>query len=306
VILYCTAAAGIDTVPAASMGKWDFSGDEVVFLLAAALVGLVGAALWYGRIARMRAARGGRASKLILTPLPPLALLALLYVLQHWADPKYVVGQLDYILLFMAGGATWLWIAAGISALMGVSARDDALERGNTAAAITLCGALGGAIAIYAWCNVGAGPTIWTTIWPAAVATIVWAVLWSVVEATTHLSDAIAIDRDPASALRLTGGLLAIGLVLGRGMAGDWTSWDSTFREFVRIGWVALPLAVAIIVLHYVLRPTPSRPRPGAISAGLLPAAILLSLAIAYVVAQGKPDIGVHVITYEQYTGEKE
>ena len=288
------------------MGKWDFAADEVLFFASAAAAALIAAGLWYRNIARLRTVGGGRAIKLPLAVSPPLLLGALLYVLQHWADPKYVVGQLDYILLFLAGGATWLWIAAGISALIGVSARDDAIERGNAAAAITLCGALGGAMAIYAWCNVGAGPTIWTTIWPAAVATIAWAVLWAVIEAATHVSDAIAIDRDPASALRLAGGLIAMALVLGRGMAGDWTSWDSTFREFVRIGWIALPLAVAIIVLHYLLRPTPARPRPGVILAGLLPAAILVSIAVAYVVAQGKPDIGVHVITYEQHTGEKE
>lgn len=282
------------------MGNWDFSDDETFFFFAAAIGALAGFVAWYLPLTRVRAV-GSESCKLTLALTPPACLAALLLVLQRWADPQYVVGKLDYTLLFTAGGAAWMWACGLITSFFGVSRRDDALERSNRAAAIAIAGLLGAVMSIYAWSNVGAGPTIWTTLFPAFVATAALFVLWAIVETFTHLSDAITIDRDVASGLRLAGWLIATSLILGRGMAGDWTNWQGTFDEFYRIAWPAVPLAIGMIVLHWFFRPTPLRPTPPAIVFGVLPALALILIAAIYVAAQGKPDIGVHVITYEQY-----
>jgi len=286
------------------MADADFSGDEILFLLLAAAATAAGIIGWYSPIFRVRA-RGAAANKLLLILVPPALLATLCFVLKRWADPKTVVGHWDYITLFLLGGSAWLTAAAWLARVFGISARDDAIERGNRAAAVAVCGALAGAMSLYAWCNVGAGPTIWTTIWPAGVATAAWVILWLLVEVTTHVSDACAIDRDTASALRLAAWLIGNGWILGRAMAGDWTSWADTYAGFARLGWPAIPLAAVMIVLQRLLRPTPARPRPPVLTAGLAPAGILLLVALLCVAIEPPPDIGKHIISYEQYTAER-
>jgi uncharacterized membrane protein YjfL (UPF0719 family) len=288
------------------MAQWDFDGDEAFFFFVAAIVTIVAAFRWYLPLARVTrfGQRPGVRPLLAITPV--VAMLALLVVLVCWSDPKSVQGHPDYILLFLAGGGAWLFVASVASSVLGVSPRDDAIERGNLAAAIACAGALGGATAIYAFANVGAGPTIWTTIAPAIVATAVWLALWFVVELLGRPGEAIALDRDVASALRHAAYLLASGIVLGRAVAGNWTSWQGTWHDFVRQARPVAALAVFAIVAHLVLRPTPTRACRSLPKAGLVPGLVLLVLAIGYVASLGKPDIGVHVITYEQYTGQPE
>jgi uncharacterized membrane protein YjfL (UPF0719 family) len=283
------------------MGKWDFDDDEVLFFLVAGILGAIGLVRWYWPL--MRETRLGerisRRQLLALTPL--LALAGLWFVLNRWADPTEVVGHLDYILLFMAGGLLWLAFTPCTLPLLGVSVRDDAIERENTASALVACGALLGATTIYAACNVGAGPTIWTTILPAIVATATWLVLWLIVELASGISEQIAIERDAAAGLRHAGWLLATALILGRAMAGDWTGWPDTSGAFRQLGWPAAALAVAVIPLHRALRPTPEQPKRSLFAAGFVPAAVFVAVALGYIIWLGPPDIGKHVITYEQY-----
>ncbi len=160
------------------MGKWDFDGDEILFFVAAGVIGIFGILHWYWTLIRISVL--GRSLRirtlLALAPLPPL--LALWFVLTHWADPKEVVGNLDYQLLFLTGGLAWLSLAIAIPPHFGVSARSDAIERSNSAAATVVCGAMLGSMLIYCGGNVGSGPTIWTTIAPAFVASLGWLAAW--------------------------------------------------------------------------------------------------------------------------------
>src|SRR3954464_3132369 len=107
---------------------WDFSGDEFLFLWAAAYVTLVGA-MWSGLVL-FRAApfvRAGR-QKVALSAVTLLCLAALYVVLQNWADPVSVARPLDYVTLFMLGGAAWLFLAARWGfPLLGLSVRYDAI-----------------------------------------------------------------------------------------------------------------------------------------------------------------------------------
>jgi uncharacterized membrane protein YjfL (UPF0719 family) len=282
------------------LGNWDFDDNEVVFFLIAGLAGLAGTWAWYARLLRHPAPPCHPIRPaLICTPI--LALAALLIVLTRWADPKYVVGQLDYQLLFLAGGATWLWVIAWSTRLLGVSVIDDAIERSNPAAAIAICGALFGSMAIYAGSNIGAGPTIWTTILPGFVATVVWLLLWLLVELVSRPSEAIAVDRDIATAVRHAGWLIATGVILGRSVAGDWTSWRETFADLAVHGWPVILFSAATVVMNWTLRPSPERPQPRVTRAGVIPVAILLAVAVGYVIWVGRPDIGQHIVTYEQY-----
>src|SRR4051812_7379788 len=119
------------------MASFDFSGDEGLFMLVAAAASAAGGVAWYVPLFATRPAggtRGAASTKLALALLPPLLLLLLLLVLENWSDPATVAGHGDYVLLFMLGGCAWLWWAAWLARAMGVSPRDDAIERGNRAA----------------------------------------------------------------------------------------------------------------------------------------------------------------------------
>ena len=288
------------------MANWDFSGDEALFFFLSAALGVVWALRWYVIVFRATPIgdRGWQRWLLALTPI--FCIVILWIVLRNWSDPVAVAGHIDYELLFVAGGLALLAITGWFtSALLGISWRDDALERDNVAAAVTVSGTMLGVTALYAQSNMGAGPTIWTTIFPAAVGLIALLAMWLLLEPIAHISETITIDRDVAFALRHAAWLVATGLIIGRAAAGDWHDWPSTYGDMLRLGWPSLALAAFAAVSHRMLRPTPHNPHPSVLTAGLIPALILIGIAIGYLAALGPPEVGKHVITYEQYTGEQ-
>jgi hypothetical protein len=75
---------------------------------------------------------------------------------------------------------------------------------------------------------------------------------------------------------------LAIGLVLGRAVAGDWHSTEATLHDFLRDGWFAGLLSVAAIVIERLVRPNPRRLFPAWQTAGVLPALVYLGSAAGW------------------------
>lgn len=178
-------------------------------------------------------------------------------------------------------------VAGLVMRLLGVSVRDDAVERRNPATAVVACGALVGVTLCFAGGNIGPGPTVWTTFGPAAMATGALLLLWLVVELASGVSDSVAIDRDLASGVRLGAMLVACGLVLGRAVAGRWESAGEMFDDFIREGWPAAALAFAAAAVHVMLAPTSYVPRWPVVPAGLMPAALYLAASVAWVVELG-------------------
>jgi uncharacterized membrane protein YjfL (UPF0719 family) len=159
-------------------------------------------------------------------------------------DPFYLT---FYVLL----GSGWLGMGAWLFPFVGLSPRDDALERGNAAAALAVAGALGGATLCYAGGNIGDGPGVEAVLFSVLLSTAAFFMLWFVVEMLTRepLSEEITVERSPAAGLRLAGWLLGLGFALGWSVAGDWTSADATLRDFVR----SLPPALALASLGWVV-----------------------------------------------------
>jgi hypothetical protein len=180
------------------------------------------------------------------------------------------------VLLFEVLGGAWLGLVAMMCAILGVGPRDDAVERANPAAAIVVIGAMLGGTLVYAGANIGEGATIWMTIGPALLATAAWFVLWAAHELAGGVSESIAVDRDLASAVRLTAVLISTGTILGRAVAGDYHSADLTIHDFLHQGWPALPLTIVATIAHVALRPRPKRPRSSMFACGVV-------LAMAYV-----------------------
>jgi len=141
-----------------------------------------------------------------------------------------------------------------------------------------------GASVIFALSNVGSGPTIWTTLAPAFVATIALVVVCLVIEVVGGTTvDDIVIDRDLSSGLRLGGALLGAALILGRAAGGEWTSWSQTWIDLAQLSRPIWPLAVVAGLVHRWLRPTPSNPQPLLLVYGVIPTMVLLAAGVVVV-----------------------
>ena len=75
-----------------------------------------------------------------------------------------VRADVRYQVLFVVMGAAWVFHLPRLLAFIGVSYRDDALERRNTSAAIAIVGTIAGLAIVFAGSNMGEGPSIWNTV----------------------------------------------------------------------------------------------------------------------------------------------
>jgi hypothetical protein len=266
---------------------WDFSGDEALFFMAAGSAAIIGLIRWYAPLVRQRKLAVPHRYLLTFALLPLVAIVPTYAVLQTIADPVYVVGHIDYILLFLTGGVAWLmWWTRGL-VLLGIETPVEAVANRNLASVFVIVGGMLGIGCVYAGSNIGGGPTIWTTLLPALVATLTLFALGGILERFTDTADAVAIDRDVATAVR-TGTLFAcVGVILGRAMGGDWSTWSETFMTFAVLAWPALMLTLGTAFANRFAAPTPQRPVPGVVAWGVVPAGLLVALTAAYLVALG-------------------
>ena len=179
-------------------------------------------------------------------------------------------------------GTVWLVFATKLFSWLGLSFRDDAVERRNIAALTALCGAVPAVALTYIGGSQGEGPSYWNNVFSASLGTVGLLGVWLLLELGAKVSVSIAEERDFASGLRMCGFLLAIGLVLGRAAAGDWHSESATVRDFIHDGWPATILWATALVIERLLRPGRRRPFPAWPSCGLLPALFYLALAAAW------------------------
>src|SRR5688500_15020369 len=249
------------------------SGDEVFVFAGSALLAVVMWGAWY--IGPRRIRRLGRpASGRLLLDLAPLVSLGVLLVVLKTVSAHDVRDDLRYLLLYFSLGAMWVSVAVRCLPLVGLSARDDVGERGNGSAAHAVAGALLALTLCFAGGNIGDGPGWWVVVFCAGMATVTLLLTGAIVQKLGERWELISVERDAASGVRLAGFLVAVGLVCGRGAAGDWTSAANAVRDFVTIAWPVLPLAVVEIVASRLLRPTPERPEPPPAAFGFIPAAV--------------------------------
>jgi uncharacterized membrane protein YjfL (UPF0719 family) len=258
------------------------SGDEVLALFAAAVAALILGVRWYAAVCGAGVLARNAGQRRVMAVWPLVCLMVLLAVLLGWSDPV-VRNDGAYLFLFLVLGAAWQFATLATLPVLGLSPRDDAIDRRNPAATVAICGALLGAMLCFAGGNIGRGPTIWTTIVPAALATGLWFVLWMGWELTTRGSEPIVIDRDLAAGIRLGGFLTAAGLVLGGSAAGDWQSLQATLVDLFEGAAAAAVLGVGAVLAHRFTRPTPDRPVAPVVSSGVIVAAGYLVAAGAWV-----------------------
>ena len=245
-------------------------------------IALIGWVRWYYMTAAAAGFGAARAQRMPLYMIPFLC-VALLFVVLRIAASHDVRDSWPYLLMYLVMGMAWLVLWTAPMRALGVSPRDDALERSNPAAAYAVAGAMVGLTFAFAGGNIGDGPGWWVVVFCAGMATLGLLVMWGLVQSFGGTSELVSIERDVASGVRLGGFLAACGLVLGRAAAGDWTGADNAVRDFVVIGWPVIGLALVESVASRLMRPTPQRPEPPVVAFGFVPAAIYFALAALYV-----------------------
>ena len=267
--------------------------DETLVLLASCLLTAVVGTRWYASLLRrlLRPLHSSWAARLLLITLPFVLLIALFVTLAKGAA-REVREDGQYLVLFLALGASWLIGLAWALGWLGIHVRDDALERNNVAAAVAVSGALSGGMIVYGGANLGEGATIWMTIGPALLGTVSISSLWAVHQMLSGATDAIVLDRDLASGIRFAGMTLSTGLVVGRSLVGDYVSDVETVRDLLVQSLPAVPLVALSIVIQLKLRPTAARPKPNAVTRGLLPALGYLALAVFALFWFGPQQVG--------------
>lgn len=263
-----------------------FSGDELIVFLVAlggAISGIHGYFLLVGRAGLLGRSRLERWPLFLV---PATGLLLIYEVLSRYAAQD-VRAHLAYILLFLLLGAAWVFWTPSLFPILGLSLRDDASEGHNESAVIAVTGAILGISLTYAGGNIGEGPTIWATIFSSFLATAGFFFLWLLLEMGSRISLAITEERDRASAWRLAGYLVGVGLILGRAVAGDWNSTSQTMKDFGRDGWPVLVLALAAIVIERRFQPNLKRPVPPVGARGIFPASVYLVFAVAILLCLG-------------------
>ena len=262
------------------------SEDEVFVLIGCMIVSLFTWLpwLWHAAFTARRCSRFGDRWGLFFFPLICAAVLAAVLRLYSSRD---VQTDPVYIAFYLVMGAAWVGFASRFLGLFGLSARDDVIERANPAAAYAIGGALLGVTLCFAGGNIGDGPGWWVVVFSAALSTLAFFLLWALLHRFTGLADTVTIDRDPASGLRLAGWFIGSGLILGRGVAGDWESMNATVFDFVETAWPVLLLLVAAVLLERTFRPTWERPFPSPVTYGLAPLAAYVALGAFFAAQAG-------------------
>jgi uncharacterized membrane protein YjfL (UPF0719 family) len=263
-----------------------YSNDEGLIITLSVAVWLVTWIRWYWQLRAGSGLRREPAPIRTLALAPVAALGVLFLILRRWSSFD-VQASPPYLFQYVAMGAAWLGVAMLFFPWFAISARDDAVERGNPAAAVALSGAILGVVFCYSGGNIGDGPGWWVVVFASGLATAAFFASWAVLEKAAHPSDAVTIDRDLAAGARHAGYSVAQGLILGRGVAGDWESAEDTFGDLVSAGWPALAVLGIAIAFERALRPTGDAPRRSLFAAGVVPGTVLVAAALLWIARIG-------------------
>jgi hypothetical protein len=264
------------------------SSDETFVLLVSLAVGGVGWGLMLMGLARLgEAARQARARRTLLLVLAGCGTALLLVLLRLAAHD--VRDSPEYVLFYLLLGAAWLRAAAALLPWLGLSLRDDVVERGNAAALPAAAGWLAGMTLAFAGGNIGDGPGWWVVVGCALLSSGVLVLAWLLMQALADATEAVVVERDVAAGWRLGGLLLACGLIAGRAAAGNYVSLEATISDFVHHGWPVLPLLAFAIALQRALGPRPE-PRQASLTVlGVTPALGYVAYAALTVALAGWP-----------------
>ena len=218
--------------------------------------------------------------------LPLLCGLFLLGVLAKTASAD-VRSDPEIVVEYCALGLVWVGTTQWAFGFLGVSTRDDVIERRNPAAAIVSAGQLVAATCCVAGANIGNGPGVNVVLFCATLSTISLFLLWVVFDRLAWIADTVTIERNTFTGIRVAGWLVATGIVLGAGVAGDWHSASRTLIEFGAYAWPAAALMAAVAFLELRLRKCPANSWTNQFPYSAAMAIGYVALAVVYVYERG-------------------
>ncbi|MBX3461148.1 MAG: hypothetical protein KF696_14475 [Planctomycetes bacterium] len=230
--------------------------DEIMVTIASAIAALVMWGLWGANRRGMRSDFYPNASIKQLTLIGGIVNAGLLFmILKLWSSFD-VRDSAPYLAQYWFMGAAFAAVAGIIiSPLMGISHRDDVCERSNPAAAFAWLGVVAGFTIAYAGSNIGDGPGWWVVVFCTFVAYGFLLAVWFAFELAFHIAELVTVERDVAAGMRFGGLMLGLGIVAGRGAAGNWQGPDNAIADFLSVVVPALPLVVCAAIVELLLRP---------------------------------------------------
>lgn len=232
------------------------SEDEIFALLVCAGLTLFTWVRWAWVAASVRTLRTAPAAYGAAGMAVPVAAALLFAVLARFASHD-VRDNGVYIGFYLVMGAAMVAVGVWLLDRLGLSLRDDVLERRNPAACFAWAGALIGLTLAFAGANIGDGPGWWVVVFSAGLSMGTVLAGWLIVDRVAHTGEAIVVERDLAKALRMAGWFVATGAVTGRAAAGNWVSAAATVRDFWKVGAGAILLIVCAAVGEAAVRARP-------------------------------------------------
>jgi hypothetical protein len=240
---------------------------------------------WYRDAATVNPLQLSLRVRLVLFTAPAICVSLIIATLLKLAA-KDVRNDPAYIALYAAFGVLWLGGMTPLFPFLGISPRQDALERQNRGALVAICGALLGATFSFAGANIGDGPGIAAVLFCGILSSGMFLGLWAAAERATSISEAITVERNTGAGIRLGGFLAGLGLLSGWAVAGNWISWSASIQDFARSLWPGVILSAAMILVELLLRPG-RRQRTAELSVSIGAAVSYIALASAWVVYRG-------------------
>jgi hypothetical protein len=262
------------------------SPDEIFALIVSAVVGGVCWARWYRRAFSPGGLYGPPASRWALW-LSPVACLTVLFVLLVAFAASDVRISGVYLFMYMVMGAAWLGAATLAFPALGLFPLLDVPRRRGGPASILTAAALLAVTLCFAGGNFGDGPGWWVVLFCAAMSTASLLGLWGLANLAGRGTEHVVIDRSPACAVRLGMCLVAAAAVLGRAVAGDWTTATAAVADFVALGWPAAAIMAFAAFTSILFGPRPSMPRPMVTLFGIPPGLMAIGGAVAWLVYAG-------------------
>jgi len=222
--------------------------------------------------ARAAPARG-KGERVAVLLAPGCCALLLFWVLAEHSAVDVRSSSL-YLVFYLSLGCAWVGLATRWLPYLGVSIRDDVVERRNPAAAMAIVGMMFGLTFAFAGGNVGNGPGWWCVVICAGLATASLGATWLALHVVAGVPETLTVDRDVATGVRVGVLVALLGMVFGRAAAGDWVSVGDTVWTFSSLAWPGFVIAAVAAPIELTLRPTAERPRRSVLTAGLGPAAL--------------------------------
>ena len=269
------------------------SDDEGAICAISAVANLICWLWWYGQLLTTKpspvAGRSAATKSLALAPVVVFCLLFMVLALWSAGDVR---NDGRYFTMYLLLGMAWCGVASFVPTWMGISFRNDVLNLANHSATLLWCGWIVGAMLSFSGANVGNGPGWWVVVFSGILSTGSLTLVYLLLEKLGNTHDAVTIDRDVATGLRMAGLFIGCGAIFGVAVAGDWKSADETVRDFFARAWPSLVIVVVAIFFHATMKPTPENPRPSILSGGVIPMLVMMIIGLIWAAFVGAPILG--------------